>query len=205
MEGEFPGGDDWLPCSAPIGVLCAKFGVQRVLPVAEGGKEAVTEFRRRHFDAERQRSLVECRPMTGRTHQIRLHLQFLGHPIANDPIYNCEAWGPNKGKAGDFGKPLEEVVAALGEVHSQTLHVLGEGLDLDLEKAEDPKEAEEPQEKRMKLQEGLYQKDPFCRGCRTVFKDPEPENLQLFLHAFQYQGPEWSYRTELPAWANFEN
>lgn len=32
-------------------------------------------------------SVVECRPVHGRTHQLRLHLQFLGHPIANDPCY----------------------------------------------------------------------------------------------------------------------
>lgn len=32
-------------------------------------------------------SIVHCLPLTGRTHQIRVHLQFLGHPITNDPIY----------------------------------------------------------------------------------------------------------------------
>ena len=33
-------------------------------------------------------SIVHCLPLTGRTHQIRVHLQFLGHPITNDPIYS---------------------------------------------------------------------------------------------------------------------
>jgi tRNA pseudouridine32 synthase len=33
-------------------------------------------------------SIVQCLPLTGRTHQIRVHLQFLGHPISNDPIYS---------------------------------------------------------------------------------------------------------------------
>ena len=32
-------------------------------------------------------SIVHCLPLTGRTHQIRVHLQYLGHPIINDPIY----------------------------------------------------------------------------------------------------------------------
>ena len=32
-------------------------------------------------------SIVHCLPLTGRTHQIRVHLQYLGHPITNDPIY----------------------------------------------------------------------------------------------------------------------
>ena len=38
-------------------------------------------------------SLVKCFPKTGRTHQIRIHLQSLGYPIINDPIYNNQNWG----------------------------------------------------------------------------------------------------------------
>lgn len=39
--------------------------------------------------------------MTGRSHQIRVHLQFLGFPIVNDPIYNhASAWGESLGKGG---------------------------------------------------------------------------------------------------------
>lgn len=44
------------------------------------------------------------KPITGRSHQIRVHLQFLGHSIANDPIYqNTAAWGETGGKGGVFG------------------------------------------------------------------------------------------------------
>jgi tRNA pseudouridine synthase 8/2,5-diamino-6-(5-phospho-D-ribitylamino)-pyrimidin-4(3H)-one deaminase len=53
----------------------------------DNGKPAVTEFERLAISLERQESLVLCRPLTGRTHQIRLHLQHLGHPISNDPAY----------------------------------------------------------------------------------------------------------------------
>lgn len=48
-------------------------------------------------------------PYTGRMHQIRVHLQWLGHPIVNDPIYNHEAWGPRKGKAGHVEKDIDSV------------------------------------------------------------------------------------------------
>ncbi len=36
--------------------------------------------------------MVFCRPITGRTHQIRVHVQYLGHPICNDPIYGHDVW-----------------------------------------------------------------------------------------------------------------
>ncbi|CAN0300220.1 unnamed protein product, partial [Hapterophycus canaliculatus] len=44
-------------------------------------------IRRVRYDAASDTSVVECTPVHGRTHQIRLHLQWAGHPIANDPCY----------------------------------------------------------------------------------------------------------------------
>jgi hypothetical protein len=43
--------------------------------------------RKLRYHAASDTSVVECTPQQGRTHQLRLHLQFLGHPIANDPCY----------------------------------------------------------------------------------------------------------------------
>jgi hypothetical protein len=71
------------------------------------------------YDPISNTSVVRCTPITGRTHQIRVHLQFLGHPIGNDPLYskrtarefvlidlsipdNPSAWGPANGKGGLF-------------------------------------------------------------------------------------------------------
>lgn len=54
-----------------------------------GGKAAVTEYWVRQ--ATDRYSLVELRPQTGRTHQLRVHLSTLGHPIVGDPIYGGEA------------------------------------------------------------------------------------------------------------------
>jgi len=53
--------------------------------VATDGKQAMTEIRCiRHWD---EYTHVECRPRSGRTHQIRVHAQFIGHPIVGDQRY----------------------------------------------------------------------------------------------------------------------
>lgn len=54
---------------------------------------ACSVFRRLSYDG--RTSLVECRPLTGRMHQLRLHLWWLGHPIANDPCYGGALWRSN--------------------------------------------------------------------------------------------------------------
>ena len=54
--------------------------------VNEGGKEAITEFEVLETYNDRF-SLVKCHLQTGRTHQIRVHMNFIKHPIVNDPLY----------------------------------------------------------------------------------------------------------------------
>lgn len=55
-------------------------------------KSAETSFCAVSYHEESDSTLVLCRPQTGRTHQIRLHLQLLGHPIANDPNYGGDVF-----------------------------------------------------------------------------------------------------------------
>lgn len=59
------------------------------------GRDAVTEYH--VVSAGTKQSLVECRPKTGRTHQIRVHLKHLGHPVVGDPLY---------GKRGDYTRHM---------------------------------------------------------------------------------------------------
>ena len=46
------------------------------------------------YDDVSNESIVECCPMTGRTHQIRIHLSMVGHPITNDVLYNPQYIAP---------------------------------------------------------------------------------------------------------------
>jgi len=57
----------------------------RIFDVTDTGKPSCTHFKLLEY--KDGHSLVECRPITGRTHQIRIHCKFLGFPILNDILY----------------------------------------------------------------------------------------------------------------------
>ncbi|MCR5307425.1 MAG: RluA family pseudouridine synthase [bacterium] len=70
---------------------------RKKMAVVEDGKEAVTNFTvLERFDGY---TLIECKLETGRTHQIRVHMKYIGHPLVGDPLY-----GPKKviGNTGQF-------------------------------------------------------------------------------------------------------
>jgi len=53
--------------------------------VTESGREAITHYRVR--ERFRSHTLVECKLETGRTHQIRVHMAHVRHPLVGDPLY----------------------------------------------------------------------------------------------------------------------
>ena len=53
----------------------------------ERGKPSQTRWRVFAFDAARDATRLELEPVTGRSHQLRVHLQALGHPILGDSLY----------------------------------------------------------------------------------------------------------------------
>jgi len=59
---------------------------KKIAIVAAGkGKRAVTHWKR--LEILREAALVECRLETGRTHQVRVHMASIGHPLVGDPVY----------------------------------------------------------------------------------------------------------------------
>lgn len=61
--------------------------VRMVVKVHEEGKKSKTDIRPLEYFPDTNMTLVECSPLTGRQHQIRVHLFHVKHPIVGDPIY----------------------------------------------------------------------------------------------------------------------
>lgn len=98
---------------APIG----RHPTQRTkMAVVQGGKPAVTRYR--VFEYFAAHSLVQCSLETGRTHQIRVHMQSIGHPLAGDPVYG--------GKPVASSAALRESIQSLGRqaLHAERLGLL---------------------------------------------------------------------------------
>lgn len=80
------------------------------MAICESGKSAVTHFK--VLDRYRDFTLLELELETGRTHQIRVHMAYIGHPVLNDPLYGV------KKQTTSFGQYLH--AKTLGFEHPRT-------------------------------------------------------------------------------------
>ncbi|KAF9012597.1 tRNA-pseudouridine synthase [Cyathus striatus] len=115
VNGKFP--DEEIICEEPLLTIDRQMGLNIVHPQ---GKPAKTIFNLIHYDGNSNTSVVRCHPWTGRSHQLRVHLQYLGYPIANDPVYSEErVWGTTLGKGGIDIVPSDERSAPAPPPHLQ--------------------------------------------------------------------------------------
>ena len=67
------------------------------------GENAITNYMRLNYNPELDISLVKCRLLTGRTHQIRVHFAYIGHPLLWDSLYGLESVCSCNALCGGFG------------------------------------------------------------------------------------------------------
>ena len=98
------------------------------------GKHAVTHYRA--LRALHHAALIECRLETGRTHQVRVHLASIGHPLMGDPVYGRDP-APLRPLLKELGFRRQALHAAsLGFVHPVTGERLGFAAELPADMAE---------------------------------------------------------------------
>lgn len=217
VTGEFPESD--VVCEQPILQISPKLGLNRARASGKDAKTVFkrlayyppTEEERRRKEADMSKrtdeeirkdermtwrtrqghSIVRCLPITGRTHQLRLHLQFLGFPIANDPIYaNERVFGPSLGEGDANSDRDEDIISRLSR--------MGKDEVADAVAYHDEMVEEYNKRKAEKMTGEL------CDICETpLYSAPGPHELGIYLHAKRYacENGKWSYESPLPQWA----
>ena len=137
-----------LPAAGTVDAALARNANNRkkiAISKSPSARHAVTHYRRTVSFAEGQVSLVECRLETGRTHQIRVHMAHIGHPVLGDALYGPGMKSRTVHLDDDQKKALEALnrqalhAAALGFEHplSGEAHFYEAPLPDDLQKLAD--------------------------------------------------------------------
>ncbi|KAL8760535.1 MAG: hypothetical protein Q9184_003282 [Pyrenodesmia sp. 2 TL-2023] len=215
--GEFPEGD--VTCDQPVMQISPKLGLNRARASGKNARTIFkrmayyppksrtngTKPEAENYRSEKEKtrdskmswksktgySIVRCLPLTGRTHQLRVHLQFLGHPISNDPIYcNQRVFGPSLAAGDALSDYDEDIISKLSKMGKSEV---AEAMEYHNEMME---------EYNKKKAEKLTGKT--CKVCDTpLYSDPGSHELGIYLHARRYacQDGKWDYETSLPQWA----
>ena len=112
---------------APIGRNTTHRKLMAVVPL-EKGREAVSEYKT--LENFPEHTLLEVHPLTGRTHQIRVHMAFLGSPVAGDTVYGKKK--PSVGLDRQFLHAYKLKIVLPGEKQARVFEA---GLPQELERA----------------------------------------------------------------------
>jgi len=184
VVGKFP---EKATCDESLFEISAKKGIYRVAKADDEAKKvktALTEFELVEYFKETDESLVRAMPKTGRTHQIRVHTQYLGCPIVNDPVYNDPLFGKERFLETQQREDITEEMAVEGLTKTKDWGPKGYKIcENDC------------------MPEMDFEKDPLCDKCLNPPADPDQHDLILYLHAHKYSGANWSFETSTPFWA----
>ena len=213
--------EEFLFVRCPIAVVSYREGIHSC---DSTGKLSLSAFRSLGYDESTDTSLVECRPFTGRTHQLRLHLQFVGNPIANDPCYGGEIFYGEPDKRAKAVHALQlfqqQGLKPMTKVPHFILHpdelakIAGQITPAGVEDEETQKHDDVHVESiAIDTPQGPDESDAAflgrtCRYCKGKLCGDVERWLHcdgIWLHALRYRGKKWAFETALPEWAINDN
>lgn len=175
VKGNFS--DQVKECDAPLLWNKQRFRAS----VSDEGKPARTKFRKLCYLSKTNESIVEARPVTGRSHQIRAHLMHLGFPISNDWMYlDREETHLPQVVPGDLGAMREEEENC-GVGWENEIDLLSLGLKQEMDSGQ----------------------SMGCTNCPRIAntKRVRSAEMTIYLHAQEYRALSLEFKTELPKWA----
>ncbi|KAG7195313.1 uncharacterized protein KQ657_003841 [Scheffersomyces spartinae] len=220
VEGDFPENEFMIRC--PVFALNTADGRilhsnNNILPT-----DTATVFKRVSYNKNLNQSIVMCTAVTGKMHQIRIHLRLTGHPIVNDLHYNNIRENNNvvltlKNK---IETAIYEILFAKYPHFKERLNVADAtdnvvstiDLQLETEFKIDPtitKLVDRLKQTKLQHLSSLKLNGDICEVCQQELVDDDLDlaDQQIWLHSYQYSyvkdGDEiFNYKTALPSWCN---
>ncbi|KAK6201446.1 DRAP deaminase and pseudouridylate synthase [Scheffersomyces amazonensis] len=203
VNGRFPHEETMINC--PIFMVNSTGGYIKPLNAEELPINSTTVFKLLKYNKELNQSIVLCEPLTGRMHQIRIHLRNMGYPIVNDFLYNPSNSKLYNQEINIINNEIEielytrlfEKYPQFGQFQSVDKSVISNNECIDLYQItkfkSDPEMAAKIERLKLLRQKSLKDlKDKYnttCEICnRKVFDtDKDMTDSEIWLHSFKYE------------------
>lgn len=201
VKGNFPFTHPFRYTCPVFTVNSASKGYVNVANAAQVSCESTTIFEKLRYFPARNESIVRCQPISGKMHQIRVHLRNLGYPISNDPLYNPTT-EVNKRK-NDIEMKIYEVIFRMwpslrsGQNDLVPMTIDVSSIILDEVRLEISIMAE------LRRDREEEEKSTSCNECGRKVYDSHPDP-GIFLHALRLKhsgDADFEFATNYPSWA----
>jgi len=187
-------------------------------------KAAQTAFTVVEYDPQTDTTVLIARPVTGRSHQIRLHAKYLGHVIANDPVYNTnhDDGDNDSDNITWYGNPMGKEMCQRAKLLLENVHNTGKSVQklcvpahatsTDVPAVDDEIQQRVVMQPRLEGESMIDYLKKTCVWCarsgkNSILLEYLIRSPGIWLHSLQYHitpsdGKHLSYRTkDLPDWA----